>query len=245
MIRNDIKTLGEYFNAEDPSIFGLGVGLDAQRSIYQMPWLDDEKFVMCLDGLDDLYETRSFDKPAGSLIRRYAGNGSLTQGALNRICIALIAQFFDKWGKEWATRTLQYNPIQNYKMTEQMTDDEKVTEYGRTNTRTDDLSEVTTPDLTTEEASKIYGFNSSSGVDDKKVTTDSSGTTTTDNTGTVTDAASGTDTETRNYTLTREGNIGVTTSQQMIESERELWKWDFFNDVVFPDIDSVFTLKIY
>ena len=65
------------------------------------------------------------------------------------------------------------------------------------------------------------------------------------NTGTVTDADSGTDTHTRNYHLTRSGNIGVTTSQQMIQSERDLYMWNIFYRVVFPDIDRVMTLSVY
>lgn len=44
--------------------------------------------------------------------------------------------------------------------------------------------------------------------------------------------------------LTRKGNIGVTTSQQMIQSERDLWLWTFFEQV-FKDVDSVLTLSIY
>ena len=48
-----------------------------------------------------------------------------------------------------------------------------------------------------------------------------------------------------NTTLTRSGNIGVTTSQQMIESERQLWLWNFFQNVVFKDICSALTLSIY
>ena len=62
---------------------------------------------------------------------------------------------------------------------------------------------------------------------------------------THTDTGSGSDTDTRNYTLTRAGNIGVTTSQQMIESERNLWLWDFFHKVVFPDVDRILTISIY
>jgi len=31
----------------------------------------------------------------------------------------------------------------------------------------------------------------------------------------------------------------------MIESERNLWFWNFFYNVVFPDIDRVLTLQIY
>lgn len=45
-------------------------------------------------------------------------------------------------------------------------------------------------------------------------------------------------------TLTRSGNIGVTTSQQMIQSERDLWQWNFFESV-FNDLDDVLTLSIY
>ena len=45
--------------------------------------------------------------------------------------------------------------------------------------------------------------------------------------------------------LRRSGNIGVTTSQQMITSERELWLWHYFQDVVFKDISKALTLSIY
>ena len=64
-------------------------------------------------------------------------------------------------------------------------------------------------------------------------------------TGTQRMQDSGSDTRTRNYTLTRSGNIGVTTSQQMIQSERDLWIWNFFNDVVFKDLDKALTIQVY
>ena len=44
--------------------------------------------------------------------------------------------------------------------------------------------------------------------------------------------------------LTRSGNIGVTTSQQMIQSEIELWKWNYFNQV-FSDINKIIALDTY
>lgn len=47
-----------------------------------------------------------------------------------------------------------------------------------------------------------------------------------------------------NRELTRSGNIGVTTSQQMLESEIELRKWNFAN-MLFSDVDSICTLSIY
>lgn len=49
---------------------------------------------------------------------------------------------------------------------------------------------------------------------------------------------------TYNTTLRRSGNIGVTTSQQMAQSEIELWKWLYFEDV-FKDLDKILTLETY
>ena len=42
----------------------------------------------------------------------------------------------------------------------------------------------------------------------------------------------------------RHGNIGVTTNQQMLEDERKLWQWYFFN-YVFVDIDKFLTISVY
>ena len=44
---------------------------------------------------------------------------------------------------------------------------------------------------------------------------------------------------------TRSGNIGVTTSQQMLESEIKLWQWNFIQDVVYKDLDSELALNIF
>lgn len=46
-------------------------------------------------------------------------------------------------------------------------------------------------------------------------------------------------------THTRSGNIGVTTTQQMLQSEMNLWEWNFFYNVLFPSIDKLLTLSIY
>lgn len=51
--------------------------------------------------------------------------------------------------------------------------------------------------------------------------------------------------DTGTHTLSRYGNIGVTTSEQMATSQIELWQvFDFFQ-IVFKDIDSILLLDIY
>ena len=240
------------------------------------------------------------------LVRLLDNDGTLPAAKLTSLCTAIAALYQEKWAKEWeAYDNVEYDPLKNYDMTEVMTNDQTVTAYGKTNTRTNNLShaktgtetdtknlqdqrtnnlahgktgtetETTTPNLTTTEAKNVYGFNSTDPTPSESISTTATGSSTvlttyntsetdtgtqtdahtgtdattynvTDaDTGTQTDAATGSDTETRNYELTRQGNIGVTTSQQMLQSERDLWLWNYFNEVVFPDVDKVLTLSVY
>lgn len=136
------------------------------------------------------------------------------------------------------------------------------------NTGTVGTSGTSGTDRTTENG--IAGFNSSdySQADNQKVnenitvsntetrntkdteTKDLTDTTTYGRTDTetkdLTDDHTGTETTTgkTEHTLHRHGNIGVTTSQQMVTAERELWNW-FFYDVVFTDIDKYLTISVY
>lgn len=142
-------------------------------------------------------------------------------------------------------------------------------------TRTPNTTETRTPNTTETRTSGVFGFNSSgasnsdtsqtalSGTDTTRKTgtetviktvgntrtesgTDERSTTSTEtNTGTVADADTGTDETTKAHTLTRSGNIGVTTTQQMLQSERELWIWNFIREVVFPAVDKVLTIQLY
>ena len=201
----------------------------------------------------------------------------LSVADMTKLSDQLMSLNLKNWQKEYATLTAEYDPIKNYDMTEEMSDDETVTEYGKTHTRTDNLShsdtrtdnltrtidddETTTPAVTRTRQDATRAFNSSSDVNTDKVTESSSGTSTVakdvtehdtgtqtnsgTNTGTQTDADTGSDTQTRNYTLTRSGNIGVTTSQQMLQSERDLWIWNYFYNVVFPDVDKLLTIQTY
>lgn len=76
------------------------------------------------------------------------------------------------------------------------------------------------------------------------------GTDTTDRTNTDTYNRSytetGTDTTAGTSTrkLTRSGNIGTNTFQNLLQQERNLWMYDFFEQI-FKDVDSVLTIPIY
>lgn len=191
-----------------------------------IPWADDG-LAPFLDA--EYYGNISGDKPISPLLEKMVEGDVMTDLEKSFVAATIVSLCNTNWSKEWATLAAQYNPIENYSMTEEMTDDQTVSEYGKIHTREDNLKDAS--------KTAVYGFNSSEASD--------TGSGETTRTGSVTDRDSGEDTHTRNYTLTRSGNIGVTTSQQMLQSERDLWKWNFFRDVVFPDLDKVLTLQIY
>ena len=153
----------------------------------------------------------------------------------------------------------------NKTTTETPSNDYKVTEERKVNT---DLSVETD----TSTSADVYGFNSVTPVPSNEGSGGSTVTTTGDEDTnkettiktqegymTITEEGSAQDnietntqsqtgykqeTESGTRTLTRSGNIGVTTSQQMIESEIALWQWNFF-DMIFKDVDTVLTSPKY
>lgn len=129
----------------------------------------------------------------------------------------------ENWNKLFGNYTVEYNPIENYSMTEQ---------GKRTNTGTQGNKQ--TGNATSESTSSIYAYN----VDTSNPAS-SSVATSTPNLENVR-----TDNLTEINELTRSGNIGVTTSAQMIEENIKLWIWKFF-DSVFKDIDKVLTIGVY
>lgn len=194
-----------------------------------IPWADDD----INEELDiDYLFNRSGNKITSSLVDFFVDRetGKIDNLSMSILAKVLYTKYGVKWNKEYATLSLQYDPINNYDMVEQMTNDTTTHQFGHTNTRTDNTDET----IETEKA----GFNSLTYSPSDKVSTKG-------NAGTVADVETGTNTDTRNYRLTRSGNIGVTTSQQMIESERKLWLWNFFDDIVYPDIDRVLTINMY
>lgn len=248
----------------------IGDGIFSYLNGFDVPWqLED------VSGFLDLeYEGNiSGDKYISPLVSKLMSGDILTSDEMEKLAGVIYTMFNDNWRREWNTLYLSYNPIENYNSVEIMSNDITEIEKGTTHTRTEDLThkktgtdtntpnltETRTPNLTNNGTETVSGFNSvnmvnSSGSTNSQTGTETNRTTgsnataynTTDkDTGTVTDKDTGTDTHTRNYELTRKGNIGVTTSQQMIQSERDLYMWNFFYQVVFPDIDRVLTLPIY
>lgn len=124
---------------------------------------------------------------------------------------------------------IEYNPIENYNSTET----ESVEITGATSTTSENSATATgeTTTNTTGETTETLSpydsenFNNNSKNNSSGVTSENSSSS--DNSS---NTMSGTSSQSNNRTLKRSGNIGVTTSQQMIQSEIELRKNDMIND---------------
>ena len=163
---------------------------------------------------------------------------------------AVVAMYGDSWADIWGALSAEYNPIHNYEMTETESPDitrTRTPNITRENITTTQADVQTTG--TTSTSKDVYGFNSgATGVPQDSATGSTSTTVTmspSSNKVTDTDSETGTETETTTGTrsLTRSGNIGVTTSQQMIESELELRR-QHMASIAFDDLNMLVTLSI-
>lgn len=215
-------------------------------NLLNVPWRDD------IDGLSldtEYFYNISGQKSISPLLNRVLDSKSvLSTTDITLLANTLYNLHITKWNKLYNTLSLVYNPISNYDMTEtEEISGENANTLSRTGTIGTQSSETATGSGTGSTDSDIYGFNSSSAVNDSTVdtttsnTNSASGSTTTTNN--LTDTTNGTNSTER--TLTRSGNIGVTTSQQMIQAERDLWLWEFIYKVVFPDVDKFLTIQTY
>lgn len=129
-----------------------------------------------------------------------------------------------KYSGLYKTTLLEYNPIENYSMTESGTD-----------TRMPNIT--TTDSMNVGEQSNSTTSTDSVSPYDTQTFTDSNKTIVSENNGARTDSNTRTEsgTETTKHDFKRSGNIGVTTSQQMLDSERKIVNFTFLK-IVFSNI---------
>ena len=198
---------------------------------------------------------KGFDRSLGTLYD-YLESLSIPQNDLaQQMAEAVLSVYNNAWSYQYKALTADYNPIHNYDSVENSTDTHDYTgtqtmEHEATKNNTDTPDITRTSNGSNDSAGSLYGFNSTSAVpsDEANGTSQS----TDKETGTVTSngTENGTNTRTDNlketitHELTRSGNIGVTTSQQMIESELELRKKQFYK-IMIHDIINFLCLPIY
>lgn len=139
--------------------------------------------------------------------------------ANEQIVNILVNKFLRGWSKLADAVFADYNPIENYNMKEN---------------RETDFEEHTVTDNDQKVTNKYSGFNSG---DSMSPVSES------DTEGDIETTKTDTGHKATNE-LTRTGNIGVTTSQQMIESSYNLAKKNLIN-LIYKNIDSVLFIDYY
>lgn len=258
------KKLNDLFSS-----WAVGGGIFSALQDLDVPWQEDD---IATDLDLEYHGNWSGDKITSPLLDKIVEGETITSQERDTLASIAFSMFGPYWAKQWTTISAEYNPLNNYDMVEEYSEENSM-DYGKrrtrtdnlahseqiSNTRTDNLTETDAPGQISFEQDYVYGFNSTTSEPsaEKRTTMSGSGTVTntgtqTDagsrsgtDTGTVTDVDSGTDEGAKDYTLQRSGNIGVMSSQQLITAEHDLWKWNFFLDIVFPDLDKVLTTQVY
>lgn len=144
------------------------------------------------------------------------------------IVTIIYNRFNEQWNRAYDVLFSQYNPIENYNM------DEHVYETGEIKNTNDGESSSNNKQ---EVISGIYGFNSVGSTDSDNTSSNAQGSSNSKNT-------SKTSFDNRDTHTTRSGNIGVTTTQQMIESELKIRSIDLIRGY-FDSISKILTIESY
>lgn len=136
-----------------------------------------------------------------------------------------------------------YDPLENYRMTESGTDTNSGTITSSANTSGTDSSTVQPSEDTTK--SQTTSFESDTFRDSEKNTTNY-GLKSSSGSSSATSSSTDTNSSQMNHSLTRYGNIGITTSEQMAESYHELsGKWYNIVEQIAIDFVNVLTYACY
>lgn len=205
---------------------------------------DDNKQTLNID----YYEIYSRDKIASPMYQNmdrenfvYVGDGDLVLSDNDIVSVdasvddilaiqtkIIIERFKDKWIRVYnALVEEEYNVLDNYNMVEVETPD--ITNERTTKTKTK---------LTTTDTSDRYGYNSTTPSPYQKDITSVEGT---QNDNQISD----TNTESGTRTRTRRGNIGITTSAQLVEGEIKIRALYNMINIIYNDIDKVLTIPLF
>lgn len=184
------------------------------------------------NSLDLLYASRSSDKWASPIIMNMLGEKEyLAEEDLTKLAKMILDLYGLKWEKIGELLKEEYNPIENYRRTEV---------YNLNDTRGKTGENVVSSNSKDKDTSNedVYAFNSSTSSPSDKNYTESIGES--DTTYNFGEKESFTkEGQTESY-----GNIGVTTTQQMMEEEIRIREY-LFIEKVMEDIDKIITLSVY
>lgn len=235
--------------------FGTIAGYWGRDEYYFPPWHETALDRFSYDKIDKLFFTLYGDRPISRYVAEYLkmGGGELP-GEYERIISDYVLDMFrDQWARLTVDFTSEYNPVQNYDMTETET---KARQSSGTDTSTDSYTNYKETQkfghtVTADTTANLYGYNSNDAVpsDTGNSTTHfgSAGDTgdTLEITGTKSNGMTYGSRNDETRTLTRAGNIGVQTATDMLKSDVGFWTDNNFWYKIVADMATILTIPIY
>lgn len=206
---------------------------DQSLTTPNFPWLTSD-YATEID--KQYYLSHSGDKWISKLfyrLKKLEEDGTIID-ALTEIAKMVENKFVLEWNKIHDAIETNYKPLENYDMEQVETPDITKQRNVASNITTDTSDDIT--------ENGIYGFNSSGSSANPQTKSARNGTVTTSGDA---DKNEEIETETGTRGLTRHGNIGVTTSQQMLQSEIDLRTHFNFMNQIMNDMDSILCLLVY
>lgn len=242
--------LMEAFQIRSPLDYGI------VRAIYdthnplanppEIPFLPSEEAVERLDNA--YYFMWSGDKITSPLIDKM-----YVESATVHLDKELLAKmFWDIYGaqlmKQWENFVREYDPVNDYDITEEMHYDHSGGSSGTdNNVRSGNVQQTgTSTDTDSAWAYDKSGQNEDRPVS-KTVTEISANSPMQTQYNNVTDARTRSGTETADDDLTNHkyGNLGVQPMSLLIKQDIDLWKLNFYRNIFFPALDSFLAIPIY
>lgn len=250
-LQKDIVRLIDLF--PEPEVFGIFSFIASHPDSGVGKWLTDEVLndsthfsVAGPEYLDMEYVfNRSGSKLISMLVKRLierndvneSGYYPVTMEQLEAVLQILNARYLTKWNRILSTLREDYDFLQSYAMDYEEDVTDTLTSHS---TRKD--TGTSTDEADGDSTGYRYTFNT---PNDTPVPNDKS-----DYTDTTSHTLNNDHTEDYQRdnpikrTIKRSGNIGNITRQELVEKQREVLQWQFF-DVIFADIDAVLTRNYY
>lgn len=174
--------------------------------------------------------------------------------ALDYLAKLIYATYGKNWNRIYQALEVEYNPIHNYNMEEKISTNTNISTSSKggssqKNTSSNSSNETNNTNIQVEQG--YYGFNSSTSNPNncgnnntnEVIKSEDSGSSNTTIDNINEDVVKGSEEDNYKKT-TRSGNIGVTTTQKMLNEELEIRKTIFFNNIM-KDLDKLLCLNIY
>lgn len=218
------------------------------------PWSDTDLNEVSYDKIDKLLAMDYGDRPISKYVAYYLGDDDTLSVSDQQVIAEYVRQiFFEQWKRLTADFTAEYNPVENYSMSEH---EESSNTASGTDTARDSYTDYKETQkqghtVTSQTDTQVYGFNSRTASDADAATNtttfgaeDDTGDTL-EITGTKQNTLTHGKIDTYERDLSRSGNIGVKTATEMLESDVSFWTRNNFFEKICADIASILTIPIY